>query len=102
MNWNSVSVTGIKSLYDFNEIHIADSIDIRNDETNESDFEILSDISQNEPVIEFSKSGSSVYNTVNNSDKCYFSGVGSYYARTGNSDGSFYRIVDKKVFLLIP
>lgn len=98
MGWNKISVVDFQKLYDFSGKQIAYSVDINNVGTGEHGYVILSSISNDEPIVQFSKSNYSAFrNTLSSNDTCVFDGEFGFYAKSSDPQKAYYTIPDKKV-----
>ncbi|WP_139355011.1 C39 family peptidase, partial [Clostridium acetobutylicum] len=79
IKWDDIDIYNIKNLYDINNKLVAYSIDIKNNKNGLLGYEILSAISEDDPVLEFSKTKCSPYNKVENGYKCIYEGALNYY-----------------------
>jgi hypothetical protein len=95
--WMNVDVSNIKNLYDFNDSLIAYSVDIYNSSTHKNGYVIVSNSIDDEPIIQMSENTNSVFNkTIDNTDKCIYEGVGSYFAKdSALVDSKYYEISSK-------
>lgn len=97
--WEDVTASNAKPLYDFNDKLIAYSVDLRSNIDNRQAYAIISVSDQDAPVLEFCEGKTSPYDNVDTAQKCIYDGVVSYYSeKTSTSNekslNTYYNIKD--------